>query len=346
MTKFYYTLIVIFSPFILFSQIAGVLVAPEPILDTFSITLLNASPGFTARDGAELLINSDGSIEQIMGWETGCVTDSTSWKSTDGGSNWTNNGDTGMPRGHTFGFTYKSPYYFRIGNDECIPVSQDDVWRKHEHPDSIWVKVADIPWVTPRVLIGTGVIEDSIYVYGGQTSAGQSSSTSYHDMWASGDAGFTWSLTCSDCIPQDAGNLAGTFANWNGSVWMVAGGKYTDSPIYTDNVYRFDQSLQQWIYMGDFPISAYYSKAFVHDNKLWALGGVIGSANQRILAYTRDGKNWTEIQDQPAMTALLYYHAATVSSISRTEILITSGNGTGGPSTGVSNDVFKIARTN
>ncbi len=339
------TISLIFITAYCFSQVrwSGI-IAPIPKQDTFSLTLRNATPGYSARDGAETFERND-TIFQVNGWEVGCVTDSTCWISLDTGLTWTNAGNTGMPKSHTIPLVYKAPYWYCIPADLCnTNAQQDDVYRSAN--GRTWTKIGDIGWTVPRGLTGMGVIGDSLYAFGGQSST--TTPTVYRSMYRSLD-GITWTLSCSACLPSDVGNLSGTFVSWKNRIWMVAGGVYQTSPTYINKVYKYVPGGTGWLNVGTFPLSGYYPKAFVHDGKLFVIGIGNGSGNNKILAYTRNGETWTQIQTQPNVTGVLFnYHAVSVTSFGdRKHAVISAGNGLfGSSSTAVSNDVFLIKKIN
>ncbi|WP_317065036.1 PKD domain-containing protein [Methanoculleus caldifontis] len=146
-------------------------------------TCVNASAGWTERNGHTSVALSDGSII-LMGGSNGSASLNDVWRSTDNGVTWTcmnaSAGWTGR-NGHTSVVLPDGSIVLMGGN------TKNDVWRSTDG-GATWTQLPGAGW-SPRMYATSVALPDGNIVFmGGSASGG----INMNDVWRSPDGGATW----------------------------------------------------------------------------------------------------------------------------------------------------------
>jgi len=235
----------------------------------------------------------------------------TIWYSDDRGKTWSvllanAAGSATRPApAHTFGFFTMTisgtEYVYWLGGDPFTPTG--DVFRSADG-GSTWSRISTSCPTSGLALFNYGILNDVIYVMGGQTSiddTGVVSATVYKSI----DYGVTW--TTVGAAPWNGrGAQLGRLPELDGKLWIVAGARYhsTDVVSWYNDVWTWNGT--DWTEVladghGQFAKRRYHS-VVVYNNRLWMFNGstcdgVTIDADTTSAYYSSDGITWTAWSD-------------------------------------------------
>ena len=149
----------------------------------------------------------------------------------------------------------------------------------------------------PRVLFGTSVFQDKIWVIGGRVRDGDVIENR-NDIWSSED-GVTWALEVDEApfTPRN-GFKSVVFQN---KLWVIGGFDITTQNDVWSSENGIDWTLETE--EANFPGLA--DHALVEfDNRLWIIGGISGFSLQNKVWSSGDGVNWVEEVTAPFSTRI------------------------------------------
>lgn len=284
-------------------------------------THVTDEPGFSGRDGVGALVFND-RMFLIGGWNPidpeyyprHCVNDV--WSSNDGarwqmekentfrsppfteqGKDWEGT--------HTAGYVVHDGKMWIVGGDPLQGHYQPDVWNSSDGKTWEFVnRGRPVPW-TPRCLHYTFVLDDKIWILGGQTlpQFAPAEEVFYHDLWNTED-GVNWTqvemahpfsppraMYCGSVIFQDR-------------IWLLGGGTY-ETPglpqylLYND-VWSSADAVRWKRHTEAAPWRPrLYHNIAVFDERMWIFGGQTPEGNSNDVWYSSDGVNWHEVPDTP-----------------------------------------------
>ncbi|MCB0375581.1 MAG: hypothetical protein KDD04_06650, partial [Sinomicrobium sp.] len=110
-----------------------------------------------------------------------------------------------------------------------------------------------------------------------------------------------------------------TMAVFEDKLWLIGGNE--EGGIYKNDIWRYDEELEEWTEVTDPAAGAPFSPRYAHatvvfKNKLWVIGGRLGGTDYANDVWCYDGEleEWTEVTD-PATGAPFsgrYAHTTTV----------------------------------
>lgn len=267
------------------------------------------SAAFAARDGAGAIVYDD-QMWLLGGWNPSdpvnfpSVCNSEVWSSTDG-ETWTEVSPAAPWEGrHTAGYANFLGAMWILGGDPIQGHYQPDAWSSTD--GATWTEQTDaLPW-GERVLFHTAVLDERLYVMGGQTlpqfTSEDEASVFYNDVWASDD-GVSWTRLLDEAPWSPRGQIGGS-AVLNGRIWLLGGGTY-DTPDHPDRAYYNDvwstaDGVEWTEHLRHAPWDPrQYHDVAAFDDRLWVLEGYDGTGNRSDVWYSADGESWYELPDTP-----------------------------------------------
>ncbi len=250
---------------------------------------------------------------------------------------------------HCFGCVTKNDTLFIFGGDYIRGHFQTDSWcaTADSNGNLKWYQLTkSLPW-GQRTLFGSCLHNNAIYVIGGQSGADYDKG-GFGDVWKSYD-GKNWEKVAED-FHAFKKNMAGNVVSFNGYIYAVSGGIYTDKKSYK----TYDQSVLRsrngvdWERLPDVPyMGRQFQKLIVYKNRLFSLFG----SNENTIPANLGGiwcmdtlGNWFRVKSNvPARHAAgaIAYQASSGDE----KILIVGGNMWNDVWTGELNDTTSIAQT-
>lgn len=292
---------------------------------------ITRTASFAPRDGAGAMVH-DGKMWLIGGWNPDdkaqfpkvCSNDV--WSSQNG-KQWTRvkPNTFGTPQfdphrdwegRHTAGYVSYRGKMWIVGGDANQGHYQFDVWNSSDGVN--WKHVNrhhPVPW-GPRVLHHTVVLNDRIYVMGGQTvpQFAPGPERQYDDIWSTTD-GIKWNRVEPVGPHWSPRGMIGGHAVLHDRIWVLGGGTY-DTPKYPERRYhndvwssadgvRWTRHLEE----ASWPARQYHEVA-AFDGRMWVLEGYDGHANRNDTWYSPNGVDWTQVPSAwpPRHAASVFVH--------------------------------------
>ncbi|MDV2480485.1 PKD domain-containing protein [Methanoculleus sp. Wushi-C6] len=256
---------------------------------------INASSGWTARNGHRAVTMPDGSII-LMGGYDGTALRNDTWRSTDRGRTWTlmnaSSGWTGRVQPGIVVLPDSS--ILLIGGDD--PAYRNDVWRSADYGATWTLTSASSPWWGRWGHTTVAMPDGSIVLMGGFPGM------IMNDTWRSADYGATWTLVNAS---------SGWTARWahtavampDGSILLMGG--YDRSR--RNDVWRSDDYGATWTlvnassgWMGRYG----HTTVTMPDDSILVMGGIGMNDTWRSTDY---GVTWTEVNVSSGWTERYYY---------------------------------------
>ncbi|MBL0021321.1 MAG: hypothetical protein WAT18_03855 [Sphingorhabdus sp.] len=316
--------------------------------------LLTKSAAYAPRDGANGVVHN-GKMVMLGGWNPDDkvhfprITNNEVWESTDG-RQWSliktnsfldNSFDAkkDWEGRHSAGVVSYKGEIWLIGGDATQFHHQHDIWKSKDGRD--WQLVNDgasVPW-KPRALHMTFVLNDRIYVVGGQSMSKKATLEPsvgehyYNDVWSTTD-GRSWvKHEPVGPIWTPRGGIGGQLL-FRGRVWIV-GGFVNENHIVKNRVVHTDiwssPDADHWTKEADGAEWSQDGGLAYHDmgvfaDRLWIIGGaklVKGNDDPNVSRVwsSADGKQWSELKCAPIPPT----HATTVFSLPD-RLVIAAGN--------------------
>ncbi len=210
---------------------------------------------------------------------------------------------------HTAGYVVYRGRMWIIGGDVNQGHYQNDVWSSRD--GRTWTHVnkgRDVPW-GPRALHYTFVLNDKIWILGGQTMPAFAKKTRtkekfYRDCWNTSD-GIHWKrVTVKDPAWSARGMIGGNVVFKN-RVWVLGGGTY-DTPTTPKRKFHNDvwSSADGANWTRHVEHAAWqprqYHDVAVYDDRMWVMEGyTAGVGNRKDVWYSADGVKWHEVPATP-----------------------------------------------
>lgn len=264
-------------------------------------------------DGQGFVELANGRFLIAGGAPTGHASDvvNTIWYSDDRGKTWSvllANAAASATRpaaAHTFGFFTMTisgtEYVYWLGGDPFTPTG--DVFRSSDG-GSTWSRISTSCPTSGLALFNYGVLNNVIYVMGGQTSIEDTGGVST-TVYKSTDFGVTWE-TVGQAPWSGRGAQMGPLPVLNNKLWIVAGARYhsTDVTSWYNDVWTFDGTTWTEVLAnghGQFAKRRYHS-VVVFNGRLWMFNGstcdgVTITADTATAHYSSDGATWTAWSD-------------------------------------------------
>ena len=284
-------------------------------------TNVTSAPAFRPRDGAGALVFND-RMFLLGGWNPldrdyyprVCVNDV--WSSDDG-TNWVmekHNTYDSTPffslgkdweGTHTAGYAVFRDKMWIVGGDPLQGHYQPDVWCSADGKDWEFVNPGrPVPWC-PRCLHYTFVLNDRLWILGGQTlpQFAPAPEAFYHDAWCTPDA-VEWTREEMQRPFSPARAMYSGCAVFHDRVWLLGGGTY-ETPgrpryVYYNDVWSSADGLNWERHVEHAPWRPrVYLNVAVFDGRLWVLDGQTPEGNCNDVWYSSDGVNWHEVPDTP-----------------------------------------------
>jgi len=289
-------------------------------------TKVNASAGWTRRQGLTSVVLPDGSIVLMGGWDVGGYPTNDVWRSTDKGATWTeqNAAAAWAPRyRHTSVVLPDGSIVLMGGNDGSS--YRNDVWRSTDKGVTWVQQTANIGWSVRERHSGVVLLDGSILLMGGTAPTGMGGTYYYNDVWRSPDKGTTWTR-----LPD-----AGWDGRWghstvvmpDGSIVLTGGcrgsfGEKSDVWRSTDNGYTWTltSSYPGW------PAQAAHTSVVLPDGNIVQMGGLFNVNVWRLITSGSSAQNPLHIYTNPGTynVALQAYNAGGYNSTRKTGYISVS----------------------
>jgi PGF-pre-PGF domain-containing protein len=229
-------------------------------------TVVNTSPGWSARYGHTSVVMPDGSIVLMGGYDGDLLNDT--WRSDDYGATWTvMNASPGWTARyyHTSAAMPDGSIILMGGNSAG---RKNDVWRSTDKGGN-WTRVTEHAEWSARELHTSVVVGDSIVLMCGYNGANQ------NDVWRSDDYGATWvEVTPDDWWPERQQHTS--VAMPDGSIILMGG--YTTSAM--DDVRRSTDKGATWTVVNadpGWPARSAHTSVAMPDGSIILMGGSDGA---------------------------------------------------------------------
>jgi len=237
---------------------------------------------------------------------------------------------------HTAGYAVYKDRMWIVGGDVNQGHYQYDVWNSED--GAHWNHVnaqAPVPW-GPRALHYTVVLNDKLWVIGGQTvpQLATAEHAYYDDIWNSED-GIRWQRVTRQEPAWAARGMIGGSAIFNGRMWILGGGLY-DTPerperTFYNDVWSSADGAHWQCHTESAPWTPrQYHEVAVFDDRLWVLEGW-NQHNRSDVWCSADGVEWSEVE-----TPWAPRHAASV-FVFQNALWMVAGNN-------MQSDVWKLQR--
>lgn len=173
----------------------------------------------------------------------------------------------GDKRSRGIGFSIGNRGYFGLGEDTA-DIERTDFWEYDPGTDS-WMQKANFPGVGRRDAVGIA-IGNKGYVGTGIDASESIIGNNLNDWYEYNPVTNTWTMKATYPGSPSYGGIYFGCGFVIGNYGYVLGGKQSSSN-YTNNLYRYDPSLNQWAIMTQFPNGTRYSmSAFAVNGKAYA----------------------------------------------------------------------------
>ena len=255
--------------------------------------LVNADPGWSARDMQASVVMPDGTII-LMGGKDGAGFKNDVWKSADNGTTWSLvNASAGWSgrQGHSVALMPDGTIVLIGGH--AADGSVNDVWQSADR-GATWTCVNTSTGWVPRESQAIVVMpDDSIVVTGGSEFGGF---TQYNDVWRSDDRGATWNLITNNAAWQQRyGHRMVVMPDGS----MVLTGGFTYGPGFWNDTWRSTDAGATWTRVN---ASGGWAKRYGHtmtempDGSIVLIGGSNGTGihYNDIWRSVDSGSTWTQ----------------------------------------------------
>lgn len=267
---------------------------------TLPATLVTASPAYSDRDGAMLIIDDAGNLHLLGGWDGGGSRSDNHYKSTDGGATWVQQTNDPWGARHTFGVAKIGTYWFVYGSDAGgYPSGQKGIWRSTDL--ATWTEVNANPVFGYRWVYGACAHNGWMYLIGGYIGNGQFITPTPVDEVLRSKDGVTWETVCTNCLPESGKvMLSGHMVSFKGGLYMFCPSTYSDTVgnrLFSSKVYVSWNDGLNWTYISDIPGNpTHYGNAFTVGNYIFFKSGYnVSEGNTNRLYYSTDAITWTQL---------------------------------------------------
>ena len=207
---------------------------------------------------------------------------------------------------HTAGYVVYRGKMWIVGGDVNQGHYHDDVWNSAD--GRVWNYVnrgRKVPW-GPRALHYTLVLNDKIWVMGGQTVPGFAPPKErfYRDVWNTTD-GVNWKRVIAKEPFWPTRGMIGGNVVFKDRMWILGGGTY-DTPTtperrFYNDVWSSPDGVNWTRHLKSAPWDPrQYHDVAVFDDRMWVLEGYQSkNGDRKDVWYSADGVNWHELPDTP-----------------------------------------------
>ena len=236
-------------------------------------TKVNASAGWTRRQGLSSVVLPDGSIVLMGGWDAAGYPTNDVWRSTDKGATWTeqNAAAAWVPRyRHTSVVLSDGSIVLMGGNDGSS--FRNDVWRSTDKGVTWVQQTANIGWSVRERHSSVVLLDGSILLMGGTAPTGLGGTYYYNDVWRSTDKGLIWTR-----LPDagwDGRRGHSTVVMPDGSIVLTGGARGSFSEKY--DVWRSTDNGYTWTLTSSYPgwpARAFHTSVVLPDGSIVLMGG-------------------------------------------------------------------------
>lgn len=273
-------------------------VAGNPVKQTYSINTINFQALNYGKDGMFGFSNR-GKMYLVGGWNGGNMptTDNEQWVSLDDGYTWSRIKNAPFRRRHTVASETVNDKNYIVGGDYYNYIYykryQKDSW---VFDNGNWTQISKSTGIGNRVLAELVFLNGLFYLIGGQVSLSPGDGV-YTSVLMSKDSCATFEKIGD--TPFADGNLWGAVAAFNGKIWKIGGGIYSDNldqRTYPKEIYSSPDGIN-WTMEGIFPGKGRsYAQLVVFNKKLWLIHGFNHREGNNLndTWFTYDGINWVK----------------------------------------------------
>jgi uncharacterized repeat protein (TIGR01451 family) len=256
-------------------------------------TLVNSSPGWSARRGHTSVVLPDGSIVLMGGREAGSFFNDV-WRSTDKGSTWvlvTDNPGWSRRSGHS-SMAMPDGSIMLMGGETNNGIDSNDVWRSTDK-GATWTLVNSSPgWSERYTLSSVAMPDGSIVLMGGRDYF-----TGYkNDTWRSTDNGTTW-IQMNKSAGWAARDGHSSVAMPDGSIVLMGG--VINGGLETNDIWRSMDNGTTWIQQtagAGWTPREQHSSVIMADGSIVLMGGYNGGWMNDVWCSKDIGATWTQLK--------------------------------------------------
>ncbi len=205
---------------------------------------------------------------------------------------------------HTVGYVVYKDKMWIVGGDANQGHYQNDVWNSADGKKWSLIQ-AEVPWA-PRALHYTLVLQDKIWVMGGQTMpAFAPAKEKFHrDVWTTKDGRDWRQIVPKEPCWSPRGMIGGSVV-FQDRIWILGGGTYdtpkTPSRNFHNDVWSSADGVKWIRHVEHAPWHArQYHDVAVFDGCMWVLEGYHRQGgNRNDVWYSSNGTHWHELPNTP-----------------------------------------------
>ena len=293
-------------------------------------TLVNASPGWTARYNLSSVAMPDGSIV-LMGGTDSISSKNDTWRSTDNGVTWTLvNPSSGWPARSALSSVVMPDSSIVLTGGFNTSTRYNDTWRSTDN-GATWTRMNTSSGWTARWAHSSVAMPDGSIVLMGGNDGGLK-----NDTWRSTNNGATWTLVNASPVWTARYNLS-SVAMPDGSIVLMGG---TDSRGNTNDTWRSTDNGVTWTQVNassGWPARSALSSVAMPDGSIVLMGGFNTSTRYNdTWRSTDNGATWTLVNASSGWTAR--YALSSVAMPDGSIVLMGGNNG----GVGIKNDTWRF----
>jgi N-acetylneuraminic acid mutarotase len=164
---------------------------------------------------------------------------------------------------------------------------------KYDIKNNIWTVLTNS--LAPKRYCSSVIIGNNLYVFNGQDEKAYNNKVEVVNL-NNGSITFTK----DNPLPRRIGGAAA----WNGSIYVFGGAISTEinkgfpKHVYTNKLYKFDTSTQEWEELASMP-EAKETQGEIINGKLYVIGGFNGKVSNRVNMYDIYTNTWTDLGTIP-----------------------------------------------
>ena len=178
---------------------------------------------------------------------------------------------------------------FYVSNGFSLKEKYTGLVEKYDVANNNWSVLTSS--LIPKQFPTSAIVDNKLYVFNGDLSDGTLNKKMEVVNLKTGEINF------STDNPQPA--HASGVAVWEGKIYFFGGNISHEKKKYSNKLYKYDPSSQQWTKLANMP-EKIETKGVIVDGKLYVVGGYNGKTSDRINMYDIKTNKWTKLNQLPS----------------------------------------------